>query len=148
MAVDPWRLSSLTSPKICCYRSGPSSSSSTNSIGEFPLSTSAQPGHIDIVQSLLEAGADVNKTDNSMNTPLILALAHGQNAVAKLLINAGADVDTKNEDGEDVMWFASRTGNANLIRQIRRGGTKAKPRCLCGSQRALPVESARVALRR
>lgn len=96
--------------------------------GEFPLSTSADRGHFDIVRLLLEAGADLNKTNESRITPLMLAVASGHNTIAKLLIDAGADVNVKDKDGKDVMFYALRSRNTDLIRLIENSGNKGKPK--------------------
>lgn len=50
----------------------------------------ASHGDPDVVRVLLEAGADVNLTDNPPETALRLAAAYGQPEVLDLLIAAGA----------------------------------------------------------
>ena len=54
----------------------------------------AEAGHLDIVQSLLEVGADVNKRDEDHQTPLYHASVGGKVEVAKLPIEHGADVNS------------------------------------------------------
>ena len=61
-----------------------------------PLFIAAQAGRADTVQLLLEAGADVNRTDNYA-TPLIAAVLSGSEETIKLLLEAGADVDAQVE---------------------------------------------------
>ena len=53
----------------------------------------AQNGNETVVQVLLEAGADVNKADDSGVTPLCMAAQNGNETVVRALIEAGADVN-------------------------------------------------------
>src|ERR1019366_8283483 len=54
------------------------------------LHAASEAGHLEIVQSLLEVGADVNERDEYHWTPLFLASNEGRVEVAKLLIEYGA----------------------------------------------------------
>lgn len=60
-----------------------------------PLGVSIRSGNEQVVQLLIDAGADVNPT-NSLQTPLQIALIKGHISIARILIHAGAHVDTNN----------------------------------------------------
>lgn len=49
----------------------------------------------DVVQVLLDNGADVNISDNKGKTALMTAAKKGNKTILKALIDAGADVNAK-----------------------------------------------------
>lgn len=67
-----------------------------------PLVTAAEQGKLEVVQRLLELGADINEVDISEKTGLVWAITHCDTAMAKLLIDHGAPLDkpTKTHQGE------------------------------------------------
>jgi uncharacterized protein len=48
------------------------------------------PRHVETLRALVKAGANLQLTDRSRNTPLALARAHGYNEMVKILLEAGA----------------------------------------------------------
>jgi hypothetical protein len=70
-----------------------------NSAGFTPLLLAvASKKPLDSVRALVEAGADVNLSDENGNGPLHYAI--DSPPIAQLLINAGANVFAKNADGK------------------------------------------------
>ena len=57
--------------------------------GWTPLLCAAQGGHARIVEQLLQAGADVNTSDQLGRTPMVLAVANKHKETAALLRKAG-----------------------------------------------------------
>lgn len=82
--------------------------------GQFPLHLAVWSGRVNVVESLINAGAHINATDGNLNTPLHYAdeqdleiyinyfnsTADDFYAIAVLLIDNGADVNAKNVDGK------------------------------------------------
>ena len=62
-------------------------------LGRTALHYAAERGHLDIMRALVDAGADVNAHDESRigDTPLRSVAGNCSYAVAKLLVDAGAD---------------------------------------------------------
>ena len=56
-----------------------------------PLLYASATGHLEVVECLLDAGADKEKADNTGATPLQVAVRHGHEAVLQCLLDAGAD---------------------------------------------------------
>src|ERR1700676_4884266 len=69
--------------------------------GWLPLHLAAHFGHTDAVSALLNKGAQVNarSTNALLNTPLHAATAGRAQAVAKLLLDAGANVNGRQNGG-------------------------------------------------
>jgi ankyrin repeat protein len=60
------------------------------------LLEAAESGNINSLEGLISKGADVNSTDSSGNTPLLMAAKFGHIEYAKTLLNIGADINTDN----------------------------------------------------
>ena len=69
-----------------------------------------------VVQTFLKRGGiDVNKRDESGNTPLIYVCLKNARDLVKLLIDNGADVNLGNQRNRMPLHFAAETGNAEII---------------------------------
>lgn len=91
-------------------------------------------GRPEAVMTLLANGADARLADNEGNTPLHHASRSTDPAVAALLLDAGAQVDTLNADGCSPLWIACACGNWRLARFLIEHGARAEP---AGGQPAL-----------
>lgn len=67
--------------------------------GTTPLHAAALRGDRNAVRQLLDAGADPNAVDELGCAPLHEALKHPHLQVARMLVAAGGQLDTKNRDG-------------------------------------------------
>ena len=83
---------------------------------EIPLCTASDKGHIDVVKTLIEAGANVNQLDKNECSPLYLASSKGHLDVVKTLIEAGANVDQATKDGLCPLYSASRCGHLDVVK--------------------------------
>jgi len=69
-------------------------------------------GRIDIIELLLDNGADLNIKDGDGNTALIWASICGQTDVVRLLLDRGAKMNIQNNSGNTaLMRLSGRTGN-------------------------------------
>ncbi|MEM7392091.1 MAG: ankyrin repeat domain-containing protein, partial [Verrucomicrobiota bacterium] len=64
----------------------------------------------DVAQGLLKAGANARAENRYGVTPLDLACVNGDEAMVKILLDAGADPNRTLEGGESVLMTAARTG--------------------------------------
>jgi ankyrin repeat protein len=71
------------------------------------------------VETLIRLGADVSYTTPlSRTTPLLAAVRSGKTEAARMLLAAGANVSAKDFRGYSALFYASRDGNADLIRLL------------------------------
>ncbi|KAI8781208.1 hypothetical protein BgiBS90_018559 [Biomphalaria glabrata] len=67
--------------------------------GHTALHVAAKCGHLEIVQLLLEHGADINAKNNLQSSPIFYSIEGGHKEVSHLLIEWGCDVHVKNLKG-------------------------------------------------
>lgn len=76
----------------------------------IPLTNAVTSGDEQAVSALLANGADVNETTSGGQTPLILAVIFGHTHLVKLLMNAGADPQLRDNLGLNALEWAQRRG--------------------------------------
>jgi TonB family protein len=92
-------------------------------------------GHDDIVELLLEAGASVDRQDESGETALHLAARHGRTAAARLLLQAGADFGLRDAEERTPLYRAIERHHADVIEMLQ--ATAVAKQKAPGSQAAL-----------
>ena len=80
----------------------------------------------DCLKPLIEAGANVNATDNHGKTPLILAAQRNDADSIRLLINSGANVSLKDSSDRDAIYYTSQDYNTNCLRILVQHGADIK----------------------
>ncbi|KAJ5082839.1 Pfs NACHT and ankyrin domain protein [Penicillium argentinense] len=82
-----------------------------------PLSWAAENGYTEIVK-LLQTDQTINQMDRLGHTPLHWASIKGKEAVARLLIDKGADIDASDKNGCTSLHLASINGNEAIARLL------------------------------
>ncbi len=78
----------------------------------------------ELAEILLAAGADPNTPTNLGNTPLHIAAYRGRVRACKLLLESGADLTRRNNDGETAEMLAERFGNREVVSLLRQPATR------------------------
>ena len=74
--------------------------------------------HADVVQVLIDAGADIETKNDPGPSPLHLASIYGELATVKMLVEAGADVRATNDRRSTCLILAARLGHTDTVRYL------------------------------
>jgi len=83
-----------------------------------PLHYAVFAGHLELADTLLRAGADVNARSTNGSTVIMMAAREGHAELAERLIAAGADPWLKNDYGDDAVSWAMRQQNFDIARRL------------------------------
>ena len=89
-----------------------------NERGSTPLILAAYLGDVAMTKVLVEAGADLNETDQA-GTALMGASFKGNTEVVRYLLSAGADKSLKNTMGADALAYSEMSGKPELISLLK-----------------------------
>lgn len=78
----------------------------------------AGSGHFDIVNLLLDNGADLSITTRSGWTSLICAASKGQSKIVNTLLEHGCNVNDQDIIKRSVVFYAVKSGNLQLVSRI------------------------------
>ncbi|XP_078575768.1 uncharacterized protein LOC144861671 [Branchiostoma floridae x Branchiostoma japonicum] len=92
--------------------------------GATSLFVAAQEGHVEVVQQLLKAGADVEKARQGGATPLYIAAQNGHVEVVQQLLKAGAEVDKARQTGATPLYIAAQNGHVEVVQQLLKAGAE------------------------
>ena len=80
------------------------------------LINACNKGDIEAAKRALDSGADINATDESGDSALMLAMYGTHNNLAKELISRNADISTmRNKEGATVLMAAVNSTNAEIV---------------------------------
>lgn len=102
----------------------------TDKVGWSPLAMAAHAGHTEILQLLLDAGADVNESWPSRHTPLMTAAMAGAKPAVELLLARGAKTDAEGRAVPDLlrsMGYRHHPRILEVIQQARDAETPTTP---------------------
>ena len=89
-----------------------------------PLMMASDKGHTDVVQLLLERGAQVDLQNNVGLTALIWASDKGHTDIVKLLLERGAQIDLQNNDEWTALMMASSCGQTEIVKLLLERGAQ------------------------
>jgi ankyrin repeat protein len=92
-----------------------------NKPGWTPLHYAASTGQVAVIEFLLENSAYIDAESPNGTTPLMMAAMYGSPEAVKVLIQAGADLNIKNQLGLSALDFAVRGNRQNAKELIETG---------------------------
>lgn len=78
-----------------------------------------------VVAFLLEKGANINDTeirDTIDQTPIIVAAQGGCTEIVKMLLQAGANIEHRNDQGENALISAAQEGHKEIVKMLLDAG--------------------------
>ncbi|WP_257282219.1 ankyrin repeat domain-containing protein [Endozoicomonas sp. ISHI1] len=79
-------------------------------------------GHKDIVERLINAGANLNARNKNGATALFMAAQENNTDCVKILIEAKADLNARTEDGTTALFIAAAKGNTGCVKALINAG--------------------------
>lgn len=84
-----------------------------------PLCAAIAKGDLEAVKKFIEYGVNVNETSNGV-TPLMLAARYNKVEMLKILIDNGAQVDTKDERGNTALVYATESNATEAVSYLEK----------------------------
>ncbi|XP_078671071.1 uncharacterized protein LOC144911136 [Branchiostoma floridae x Branchiostoma belcheri] len=78
--------------------------------------------HVEVFETLVKAGADVNATDELGQTSLASACIKDCKKTAKLLLDRGADPNIAGDKGRTPVWLAAARGHTEIVSILTQAG--------------------------
>ncbi|XP_058037767.1 protein phosphatase 1 regulatory subunit 12C isoform X4 [Ahaetulla prasina] len=105
----------------------PAAVNGTNADGISALHQACIDENMEVVEFLIENGADVNQADNEGWTPLHVAASCGYNEIAQYLLDHGANIAAVNSDGDVPLDIAEADSMEALLRaEIEKRGVNVE----------------------
>ncbi|CAE7455130.1 unnamed protein product [Symbiodinium natans] len=97
-------------------------------LGNTALLCAAAEGHLELIQPLLDSGAQLEVHNRFGHTALISAAQAGALEVVEALVKAGAQLEARNEQGATAFLVAAAAGQVEVVEALLRAGTQLEPR--------------------
>ena len=98
----------------------------------FPLPNACKRRHFTIVQHLINHGADINVVDSIDGTALIAACSASDEAIVRLLLQKGVDIDAAGgRDGATALIMACKRGHESIVRLLLESEAEASKVVFC-----------------
>ncbi|XP_023346201.1 serine/threonine-protein phosphatase 6 regulatory ankyrin repeat subunit B isoform X3 [Eurytemora carolleeae] len=97
-----------------------------NNVGEVPLHSAARTGLKDMVQTLVEHGADIDCTNGLQQTPLYIAAQSGKLEIVEYLLEQDADHNIWDSQRLSPIMIAGVEGHVQIVRALKERGANIR----------------------
>jgi thiosulfate/3-mercaptopyruvate sulfurtransferase len=97
-----------------------------------PLMRASFKGEFDIARKILAAGGKVELLNADGNNALWLACVEKHLAIIDLLLDAGIDIDNRNDNGATALMYVSSSGRTDVVAHLLARGADIRPETLDG----------------
>ncbi len=104
--------------------------------GQTPMWWAATNGSTELIELLLQKGADINISDSHGSTPLCTAASSGKHTTVKLLLENGADIHAMIYDNRKAINLAANIGCSESVKLLIEAGNNPD---YCGSSGYTPL---------
>lgn len=103
----------------CAQSNNETKQSTTTKAPAIDIHTAVMTDNLEAVKQHIEAGTDLNQKDPmSGSTALITAITFGKIDMAQALIDAGADLESKNNDGSTALHSAAFFCRVEVVQML------------------------------
>lgn len=99
---------------------------SRNYLNQTPLMIAIKYNNLEMIESIVDSGANLDLYDNNGNTALIISSKLEKEDIIKLLIDSNADLSIKNKEGYTALDIAKRLKNKSSINTLSNHDKKIK----------------------
>lgn len=89
---------------------------------ESPLIKATYDDDLETVTALIRGGTPVNQAEEDGTTALSVAVGHGNMAMVRLLLGAGADARSTNDAGNNVLFWVDQENSVEILGLLIRHG--------------------------
>ncbi|RWS29575.1 Protein fem-1-like protein [Leptotrombidium deliense] len=100
--------------------------------GATALWCAAGFGHLNVVKTLIQGGANVNHPTHTNSTPLRAACFDGRLDIVEYLVENGADINISNKFNNSCLMIAAYKGHLNVVEYLLNLGSDPNVRAKCG----------------
>ncbi|KAK0096358.1 hypothetical protein PV326_005706 [Microctonus aethiopoides] len=101
--------------------------------GASALWCAAGAGHLNVVKTLVKAGADVNHPTNTNSTPLRAACFDGRLDIVNYLTEHNANIHIANKYNNTCLMIAAYKGHLDIVTFLLDHGANPNEKALCGA---------------
>ncbi|XKL64612.1 hypothetical protein PGB90_004698 [Kerria lacca] len=101
--------------------------------GASALWCAAGGGHLNVVKTLVRAGADINHATLTQSTPLRAACFDGRLDIVEYLVDHGANMHKLNKFNNSCLMIAAYKGHLDIVKYLLTNGANPDQKALCGA---------------